>query len=113
VRSATLGAGTTPVNITLLANAFNGSSPSEALQWKIGPGASGRNSAVGNLVPCMNCVAASFPGNASQMERMRLPDITADESHGGAAGTNGTIAAAIDDWRKLGLLDLLLNHPDV
>ena len=102
------------MNITLLANAFNGSSPSEALQWKIGPGASGRNSAVGNLVPCMNCITDRFPGgNASQIPRMRLPDITADDSHGGAATTNGTITAAIDDWRRLGLLDLLLNHPDI
>jgi hypothetical protein len=102
------------VNITLLANAFNGSSPLEALQWNIGPGALGRNSAIGNLVPCMGCVAARFPdGNASQIPRMRLPDVTADESHGGAATTNGTIAAAIDDWRRLGLLDLMLNHPDI
>ena len=102
------------MNITLLANAFNGSSPSEALQWDIGPGALGRNSAVGNLVPCMNCIADRFPGgNATQMPRMRLPDICADESHGGAATTNATIMAAIDDWRRLGLLDLLLNHPEI
>ena len=26
---------------------------------------------------------------------------------------HGTIAAAIDDWRRLGLLDLALNHPGV
>ena len=41
------------------------------------------------------------------------PDIEATAANGGAATTNGTIAAAIDDWRRLGLLDLLLNHPGI
>jgi hypothetical protein len=44
---------------------------------------------------------------------MAYPDIVADAAAGGAATTAGTIAAAIDDWRRLGLLDLLLNHRSV
>jgi hypothetical protein len=96
--------GMAAVNITMLGNAFNGSSANQALRWVLGPGGTGRNSAVGNLVPCMNCK------NVTDQE-VRYPDVHAMEAYGGAATTNGTISAAIDDWRRLGLLDLLLNHP--
>eukprot|EP01047_Picozoa_sp_COSAG01_P027037 COSAG01_NODE_1768_length_9274_cov_3.118583_8_plen_1187_part_00 len=95
--------GTVAVNITLLGNGFNGSSSKEALLWKLDAGGKGRNSAIGNLVPCMNCKPA-FPA-------LLYPETTAAETKGGAATTNGTISGAIDDWRKLGRLDLLLNHP--
>ena len=45
------------------------------------------------------------------LAKMVYPETQVAAEHGGAATTNGTIAAAIDDWRRLGLLDLLLNHP--
>lgn len=97
--------GTAAVNITMLGNGFNGSSTAQALKWNLGTGGKGRNSAVGNLVPCMNCKPAS--------PAMVYPETEAASVNGGAATTNGTIAAAIEDWRKLGLLDLLLNHPTI
>ena len=98
------------VNITMLGNGFNGSSPDQAVRWVLGPGAKGRNSAIGNTVPCMNCrPTASLP--VAGLAKMVYPEMTASSANGGVATTKGTIAAAIDDWRRLGLLDLLLNHP--
>jgi hypothetical protein len=102
--------GVAAVNITMLGNGFNGSSPDQAVRWVLGPGAKGRNSAIGNTVPCMNCrPTASLP--VAGLAKMVYPETQVAAEHGGAATTNGTIAAAIDDWRRLGLLDLLLNHP--
>ena len=58
----------------------------------------------------MNCKpTASLP--VAGLAKMVYPEMAASSANGGAATTNGTIAAAIDDWRRLGLLDLLLNHP--
>ena len=82
------------VNITMLGNGFNGSSIKQALTWELGAGGRGRNSAVGNLVPCMNC--------KTPLPALLYPDTEAAAASGGAATTNGTIAAAIDDWRRLG-----------
>jgi hypothetical protein len=44
---------------------------------------------------------------------MAYPDIVAAAAAGGVATTVGTIAAAIDDGRRLGLLDLLLTPPGI
>ena len=55
----------------------------------------------------MNCVG---PKSSA---KMAYPDIVAAAAAGGVATTVGTIAAAIDDWRRLSLLDLLLNHPGI
>ena len=97
--------GSATVNITMLGNAFNGSTSSEALVWNLDAGGKGRNSAIGNVVPCMNCRPA--------LPNLTYPEIEAATTAGGAATTNGTIAAAIGDWRRLGQLDLLLNHPTI
>lgn len=87
----------------MLGNAFNGSSSRQALRWDLDTGGQGRNSAIGNVVPCMNCKPAIPNGT--------YPELQAVKAAGGAATTNGTIAAALNDWRRLGRLDLLLNHP--
>jgi hypothetical protein len=97
--------GTAAVNITMLGNAFNGSSSEQAVTWSLDTGGTGRNSAVGNVVPCMNC--------KPNLPALVYPEMEAAAANGGAMTTNSTIAAAIDDWRKLGALDLVLNHPSV
>ena len=108
---AIMQTGAAAVNITLLGNAFNGSSAETAVEWHLDTGGTGRNSAIGNLVPCMNCKNTSTWVDP-KTEKVFYPDTEATKTNGGGATTNGTVAAAIDDWRRLGLLDLHLNHPD-
>jgi hypothetical protein len=106
--------GSAPVNITMLGNAFNGSSSAQALTWQLDSGGRGRQSAVGNVVPCMNCkLRTTSAGVEIGLPNVTYPEMIADDAFGGEGTTNGTIAAAIGDWRRLGELDLLLNHPEI
>jgi hypothetical protein len=92
--------GTAQVNITMIGNAFWGDNNTAGLSWDLASGGKGRNSAVGNLL--CDYGAGAPAGEQSKM----YTDIV-------RPATQGTIAAAIDDFRRLGLLDLQLNHPGV
>lgn len=91
--------GAATVNITLVGNAFWGDNTS-AVTFKVAAGAAGRVSTVGNLLADYG---TSVEPNG---QTARYTDVTVSE-------TNGTIAAALDDFRRLGALDLQLNHPGV
>ena len=70
------------------------------IRWYARCSSSGRTSAVGNVLAYYG--AAVEPPNQSAM----YPEIT-------HPGTNGTIEAALGDFRRLGALDLRVNHPSL
>lgn len=90
--------GSAECDITVLANAFWGNN-SAALQWRLASGATGHTAAVGNLL-------ADY-GSATEPtgQVLRYPDTPP------TAAATASVAAALDDLRRLGRLDLLLNHP--
>lgn len=77
--------GAAEVNITFFASGFWGSPI-----WNLSSGGNGRNSMYENL----------FASPGEEVPNVIRPEIT-----------NQTVAAALDDFRRLGLLDLQLNHP--
>jgi hypothetical protein len=133
--------GTAQVNITLLGNAFWGDNDT-ALSGKLDKGGAGRNSAVANLLADygldhgldhgldgLRHGAGDSGDRGSSGGRGDRGGDGDGNSRGRGLGsggpqtgiygeirnpaTNGTIAAAIDDFRRLGALDLVLNHPAV
>lgn len=90
--------GSAEVNITLWANAFWGDNDT-AVTFELGPGGTGRNSLVANNLA--NYGKAVEPGG--QVHRYT------ETTRGGI--TDGTITGALEDFRRLGALDLRLNHP--
>eukprot|EP00040_Diaphanoeca_grandis_P030531 m.180555 g.180555 ORF g.180555 m.180555 type:complete len:813 (+) comp32026_c0_seq1:65-2503(+) len=89
--------GSAQVSITLLGNAFMADNTTSALTWDLASGGKGRNSAVGNLL-------ADY--NTGGVNNHVYPDTV-------WSGTNVTIAVAFDDLRRLGLLDLAINYPEL
>lgn len=79
--------GAAEVNITFLGNGFWGSPI-----WNLSSGAIGRNSMFENI----------FAAPGEEVANVIRPEIT-----------NQTVAAALDDFRRLGLLDLQVNHPSI
>ena len=66
----------------------------------LGPGGKGKFSFVSNNLA--NYGSAVEPGGQTK----RYSEIK-------WAGTDATIAGALEDFRRLGALDLALNHPDI
>lgn len=85
--------GATEMNISIVGNAFWGDTDA-AVTLDLASGAEGRVTAIANLL-------ANYSGGP---QNRSLPE----QRH---AGTDGAIAAALLDFRRLGAVDLYLNHP--
>ena len=87
------------MKITFIGNAFWGDNDT-AVTFSVAEGAKGRVSTVGNLLADYG--TAVEPAG----QTLRYTETT-------NSATNGTILAALNDFRRLGLLDLALNHPSI
>jgi len=92
--------GTATVNISLVGSALVGDNATEALTVDLDPKGTAKLSTIGNVLADYG--SAAIPGG----QTVRYPDRT-------TSATNGTTAAALGDFRRLGALDLALNHPGV
>ena len=92
--------GSALVNISLVGNAMWGDNATEALTIDLDPKGTASLSTLGNVLADYD--SAVYPPG----QTVRYPDKT-------TAATNGTTAAALGDFRRLGALDLALNHPGV
>eukprot|EP00040_Diaphanoeca_grandis_P030532 m.180568 g.180568 ORF g.180568 m.180568 type:complete len:835 (+) comp32026_c0_seq2:65-2569(+) len=92
--------GSAQVSITLLGNAFMADNTTSALTWDLASGGKGKNSAVGNLLADYGTAIEPIMNNKVYTDILW-------------SGTNATIAVAFDDLRRLGLLDLAINYPEL